>query len=183
MLRILARFIAVVCAIAFVVCTAAIIFLHAAGTRLTHPQVYKDALLNERLYERLPTLVADTFAHAVDAGARSGANRGGAADDSPTDLVRQVSATDWEMIFSAILGAATLIMAISSCAVLLPTLSIMSAAFRHNSRVISMSVRASPMRCSQIECSMIFLPNAVRDDRRFTIFCSASSALPMVRMQ
>ena len=103
MLRILARFIAVVCAIAFVVCTAAIIFLHAAGTRLTHPQVYKDALLNERLYERLPTLVADTFAHAVDAGARSGANRGGAADDSPTDLVRQVSATDWEMIFSAIL--------------------------------------------------------------------------------
>ena len=34
-----------------------------------------------------------------------------------------------------------------------------------------MSVRASAMRCSQIECSpMIFLPNAVRDDSRLTIF-------------
>ena len=87
------------------------------------------------------------------------------------------------MIFSAMFGAATLIMAISSCAVLLPTLSIMSAAFRHNRRFISMSVRASAMRCSQIECSMIFLPKAVRDDSRRTIFSSASSALPMVRMQ
>ena len=46
-----------------------------------------------------------------------------------------------------------------------------------------MSVRASPMRCSQTECSMIFLPNAVREASRFTIFSSASSALPMVRMQ
>ncbi|MEY2429614.1 MAG: hypothetical protein QOJ40_2499, partial [Verrucomicrobiota bacterium] len=36
-----------------------------------------------------------------------------------------------------------------------------------------MSVRASAMRCSQIEYSMIFLPNAVRDDSRFTIFSSA----------
>ena len=56
-------------------------------------------------------------------------------------------------------------MAISSCAVLLPTLSIMSAAFRHNRRFISMSVRASAMRCSQIEYSMIFLPKAVRDEQ------------------
>ena len=43
------------------------------------------------------------------------------------------------------LGAATLIMAISSWAVLLPTLSIMSAAFRHSSRFISISVPAG--RC------------------------------------
>ena len=43
--------------------------------------------------------------------------------------------------------------------------------------------RASAMRCSQIECSMIFLPKAVRDINRLTIFSSASSALPMVRMQ
>ena len=87
------------------------------------------------------------------------------------------------MIFSAMLGAATLIMAISACAVLLPTLSIMSAALRHSRRFISMSVRASAMRCSHTECSMIFLPKAVRDDSRFTIFSSASSATPMVRMQ
>ena len=66
---------------------------------------------------------------------------------------------------------------------LLPTLSIMSAAFRHNRRFISMSARASPMRCSHTECSMIFLPKAVRDDSRLTIFSSASSATPIVRMQ
>ena len=53
----------------------------------------------------------------------------------------------------------------------------------HSSLFISRSVRASAMRCSQIEYSMIFLPNAVRDDSRFTIFSNASSALPMVRMQ
>src|SRR5882762_4198785 len=59
------------------------------------------------------------------------------------------------MILSAMLGAATLIMAISSCADLLPTLSIMSAAFRQSRRFISISVRASAMRCSQIEMNRL----------------------------
>ena len=61
------------------------------------------------------------------------------------------------MTLSAMRGAATLIMAISSCAALLPALSIMSAAFRQSSRVISMSMRASAMRCSQTECSAMLL--------------------------
>ena len=103
MLCFLARFCAVVCAVAFVVCTIPIIFFHAANTRLTQPQVYKEALATERLYDRLPSLVAETAIHAVDAGARGGANRGGAVDNSLVDLLDQMSVTDWEMIFGAVL--------------------------------------------------------------------------------
>ena len=50
-------------------------------------------------------------------------------------------------------------------------------------RVISMSVRASAMRCSHTDCSLTFLPKATRLCRRLTIFSSAASATPMVRMQ
>src|SRR5688572_17232409 len=63
--------------------------------------------------------------------------------------------------FSAVRGAATLIIAISPCAALLPTRSIMSAALRHSSRVISISIRASAIRSSQTDCSDRRLPNAV----------------------
>ncbi len=55
--------------------------------------------------------------------------------------------------FSAVRGAATLIIAISPCAALLPTRSIMSAALRHSSRVISISIRASAIRSSHTDCS------------------------------
>ena len=48
---------------------------------------------------------------------------------------------------------------------------------------MSMSIRARATRCSQIECSISFLPNATRDCSRFTIAFSASSAAPIVRMQ
>jgi hypothetical protein len=105
MLRFLARFLAVVFALVFVVGTVPIVFFQAAGTRLTQPQVYKEALTKERLYDRLPALVADTAAHAIDASARVGANGGGAVDESLFNLVHQVSAADWEMIFGAVLPA------------------------------------------------------------------------------
>ena len=103
MLRFLARFLAVVCALVFVVCTIPIIFFHAASMRLTQPQVYKDALASERLYDRLPVLAADTATHAIDAGARAVANQGGAVDSSLVDLLHQMSGTDWEMIVGAVL--------------------------------------------------------------------------------
>src|SRR5215208_6248288 len=66
------------------------------------------------------------------------------------------------MIFSAIFGAATLIIAISPCAALLPARSIMSAALRHKRRVMSMSIRASAIRSSHTPCSAMVLPMAVR---------------------
>ena len=102
MLRFLARFLAAVCVFAFVVGTIPIIFFQAAGTQLTGSQVYKEALTKERFYDRLPSLVADTVVHAIKASAKAGANRGVAADESLADMVHQISATDWEMMFGAI---------------------------------------------------------------------------------
>ena len=67
------------------------------------------------------------------------------------------------MIFSAMIGAATLIIAISPCAALLPARSIMSAALRHSRRVISMSMRALAIRSSHTPCSAMRL--AERDAR------------------
>ena len=57
------------------------------------------------------------------------------------------------MIFSAMFGAFTLIIAISARATLLPTVSIMYAAFSVSRRAHSISMRASAMRSSQTECS------------------------------
>ena len=60
-----------------------------------------------------------------------------------------------------------MIIAISAWAALLPALSIRSAALRHSSRDMSMSIRARATRCSQIDCArMSFLPNATRDCSR-----------------
>jgi len=86
------------------------------------------------------------------------------------------------MILSAMLGAATLIMAISSCASCCrpcPSCRRLQA-----QQAVHLDVGAGlGDALLQIEYSMIFLPKAVRDDSRRTIFSSASSALPMVRMQ
>ena len=68
-------------------------------------------------------------------------------------------------------------------AALLPTLSIMSAAFRLMSRIISMSRRASPIRYSHTDWSASRLPKATRDSSRSTIFSRATSVAPSARMQ
>ena len=80
-------------------------------------------------------------------------------------------------------GPIALIIAISPCADLLPALSIMSAALRHNSRIISRFERASATRCSQIEWSAMRLPKATRLSSRLHISSSAASATPIDRMQ
>ncbi len=76
-----------------------------------------------------------------------------------------------------------MIIAISSRADLLPAVSIMSAALRQSSRLISMSIRALATRCSHTDCSAMRLPKAVRDSSRCAIASSALSATPIVRMQ
>ena len=79
------------------------LFFQAAGTRLTQPQVFKDALAKERLYDRLPALVADTVTHTIDAPARDAANPGGAGAGLPVSFFRQLSPADWETVFGAVL--------------------------------------------------------------------------------
>ena len=80
-------------------------------------------------------------------------------------------------------GAMTLIIAISLRATLLPTVSIMYAAFSTSSRAWSISQRASAMRSCQTDCDEIGLPNATRVVSRLHISSSARSATPMERMQ
>jgi hypothetical protein len=103
MLRFLARFLAVVCALVFVIGTIPIVFFHAAGTRLIRPQIYKDALAKERIYDRLPALATDTTAQAIKYDSRVAGNRGGAGGESPISFANQLSVKDWETVFGAVL--------------------------------------------------------------------------------
>jgi hypothetical protein len=94
MLRFLARFIAVVCAIAFVVTAIGVLFFHAALTRLPRAELYKDALAKEGIYARLPALVAEGVAQAKQTGHLG--ELGG---------VEQLSPADWNIAFGAVLPA------------------------------------------------------------------------------
>ena len=81
------------------------------------------------------------------------------------------------------LGATTLIIAISERASLLPTVSILYAALSVSRRAWSIMQRDSAMRSCQIDCSDSGLPNATRSDSRSIIDSSARSAAPIERMQ
>ena len=83
----------------------------------------------------------------------------------------------------AMLGAATLIIAISRAAALLPIVSILCAASSTSRRVCSMAIRASAMRCCVSVCSAIGRPNADRDKLRLHMISNARSAMPINRMQ
>ena len=80
-------------------------------------------------------------------------------------------------------GAATLIIAISARAALLPTVSIMCAAFSVSSRHWSIAMRDSAMRSRVTPWSAIGLPNATRDFVRLHISSSMRSDRPISRMQ
>jgi hypothetical protein len=74
-------------------------------------------------------------------------------------------------------------MAISFWAPLIPTVSIIHAAFSTRRRAMSISHRASAMRSCQTDCSATGLPNATRALSRATIISKARSAAPIERMQ
>ena len=80
-------------------------------------------------------------------------------------------------------GTTTLIIAISARATLLPTVSIMWAAFIVSSRACSISIRESAMSARIVPCSASVRPNATRFWTRRHISSSARSATPMRRMQ
>ena len=80
-------------------------------------------------------------------------------------------------------GAATLIIAISCLAARLPAVSIMYAAFNTNQRAWSIMMRDSAIRSSVTPCSDKGLPKATRDCARRHNSSNALSATPMRRMQ
>ncbi len=67
MLRFLARFLAVVAAIAFVMTAVLAVVLHPVGTKMLDPQTYKEVVREEKVAERVPELLADTIATSVEA--------------------------------------------------------------------------------------------------------------------
>ncbi len=99
MLRFLARFFAVVLALAFVACTVPLLFIHAAGIRLAQPEIYENALVEERIYDRFPALFADATASA----ARLNRQIEGANGEAERNFFRQLSPADWEAVFGALL--------------------------------------------------------------------------------
>ncbi len=104
MLRFLARFAAVLCAIAFLFLTIPVVFFHAAGTRILQAQTYKHALVKERFYERFPELVADTAMHEAQRGRAGTAGR---TQDAAVPLA-QLTLADWHSLLGAIAPAAYL---------------------------------------------------------------------------
>jgi hypothetical protein len=87
------------------------------------------------------------------------------------------------MTLHAMFGAATLIIAISACAFLLPTVSIMYAALSTSSRAWSIMIRALGDALQRHRLVGDRPPNATRDLARRHIFSSATSACPISRMQ
>ena len=88
------------------------------------------------------------------------------------------------MILSAMLGAATLIAAISVRACLLPTVSISQAVFSVSSRIISSSMRASAIQSRMFDAARDRLAERhALGARAAQSSSSARSAAPIVRMQ
>mmetsp|Transcript_25164 Transcript_25164/g.100161 ORF Transcript_25164/g.100161 Transcript_25164/m.100161 type:complete len:358 (+) Transcript_25164:526-1599(+) len=83
----------------------------------------------------------------------------------------------------AICGTATLIMAISFRAALLPSSSMRRAQWWTRSRAASMSMRALARSAATVPCAASGLPKATRETTRRLVSSNARSHAPMARMQ
>jgi hypothetical protein len=106
MLRFLARFLAVVCAVVFVFVAIAVVFFHPIGTRLLQARTYQEAIAAEGIYNRLPALVADGVGHTLDAGGRKAGRANDDADEPATQVLGQLTPADWETALAAVLPPA-----------------------------------------------------------------------------
>jgi hypothetical protein len=101
-MRIFARFLAVIFAIAFVIATVVVVFFHAVGTRVTQARMYKDVLVQQGLYARFPLLVGDTVTHALRSNAQ-GAEQGASGEDQFTkEVLGQITPAEWEVLVGAV---------------------------------------------------------------------------------
>ncbi len=103
MLRLLARFVAVCCAIAFVFAAIGVVFFHAAGTRFLQASIYKRALAQQHIYERAPALAADLAVHASRYRTRLPEPAAGALE-----AAAQLTPADWERMFGVVAPASYL---------------------------------------------------------------------------
>ena len=105
MLRILARFLAVVLAALFVCTTVAVVFLRPLGTTMLEPQTYKKVLREEHVAERLPELAADTIARAMNAAGKKAERATTAAPGDFGGWLEAFSAQDTQALIGAVLPA------------------------------------------------------------------------------
>jgi len=99
-MRILLRFLAAIAAIVFVLATLAVVFLRPCATLGLRAGIYKEVLVEERAYERVPELVGESL--RLVAETREGAAAEGGELEGPermfVDTVRQLDAEDWSTL-------------------------------------------------------------------------------------
>jgi hypothetical protein len=103
MLRFLARLMAVMFAVAFVVCALSSVFFRAASSRLTQPLVYKDAFVKERFYDQVPALAAGVTVRILQHDGWGRVNKGDATEQSAASVILQLSQADRELMFGVVL--------------------------------------------------------------------------------
>ena len=94
LLNILARIIAVLCVILFIVTALTALFLYNLEQRAFNPNTYKEALVNEDFYQSLPSLLGQVLARDSSA--------------SNTPFVKQLTSENWTTIIQTLLPPAQL---------------------------------------------------------------------------
>ena len=89
LLNILAKIIAIVCVILFIVTALAALLLYNLEQRAFNPDTYKEALVNENFYQSLPSLLGQILAKDF-----SGSN---------TPFVKQLTSENWTTIIQTLL--------------------------------------------------------------------------------
>ena len=89
LMNIIARIIAVVCVILFIVTALTALFLYNLEQRAFNPNTYKEALVNENFYQSLPSLLGQVLAR----------NSG----TSNTPFVKQLTSENWTTIIQTLL--------------------------------------------------------------------------------
>lgn len=104
MLRFLARFLAVILAVAFVLSAVAVIFFRPIGAGLARARFYKEALAGQGAYARFPVVFGETVRLTLDRQWRSPSG-GPGPDQNQLESFRQLQAKDWETLLGAVMPA------------------------------------------------------------------------------
>lgn len=104
----IAKFIAFVFAVLLVVVAVAVLPLFNAGLHLFGPDVYKRALAEQNIYERIPALAAeqlDLQLHYTGPGLEEGEASTPEPGEGPPVMFQNISRADWEQLLSTLLPA------------------------------------------------------------------------------
>jgi hypothetical protein len=103
MARFLARFVAAILAIAFVAVTVAVVFFHAAGTRMLRADLYKEALVSQGIYDKLPSLSGEMIRTVALAHEGEPSDAAPAEKDPLSRSLSELAPGEWETLLGAML--------------------------------------------------------------------------------